>query len=288
MQEQTNNTSKLYNDNKSSFLESINTFVFDCDGVLWAGNSVIQGAVEALAYLRSLGKKIRFVTNNSTKSRAQLDEVIGSSYGAAYYLKKINFTRKVYVIGEYGIEKEFTDAGIQYTKEFNQSSGSGFDGFKNLDVDPTIGAVVVGMDTSLSYAKCVYAHLCLTGKNSDNLFIATNPDTTFPMDRGITIPGAGSIVSMIKTCTNRKPIMIGKPENLLLDIIVERDSLDRSQVCMVGDRLDTDIDFGLKGNIKTLLVLTGITTQSDIDNNIFGQSNIHPHYYTNSIADLLN
>ena len=39
--------------------------------------------------------------------------------------------------------------------------------------------------------------------------------------------------------------------------IAEAFDLERNQICMVGDRLDTDILFGKDGGLTTMLVLTG-------------------------------
>jgi len=50
-------------------LEKYDTWMLDCDGVLWHGDRLIDGAVEFLEMLRSQGKRVLFVTNNATKSR---------------------------------------------------------------------------------------------------------------------------------------------------------------------------------------------------------------------------
>jgi phosphoglycolate phosphatase len=96
-------------------------FIFDCDGVLWKGDTLIEGVPETIEMLRRMGKKIIFVTNNSTKSRkayqskfssmglkAQLEEIYSSSFAAAAYLdaNKLPKDKKVYVVGEAGIPDE--------------------------------------------------------------------------------------------------------------------------------------------------------------------------------------
>jgi len=100
-------------DNVVDFVNKFDTFLFDCDGVLWRGNTSIEGTDLALDLLRSLGKKIFFVTNNSSKSREQVmskiksfgitcykDEILSSSYGVAWYLNDIGFKKKAYIIGD--------------------------------------------------------------------------------------------------------------------------------------------------------------------------------------------
>ena len=105
-----------------SFLKDIDVFIFDCDGVIWKGDSLIDKVPSVLELLRKLGKKIFFVTNNSTKSRkgykgkfeklgldVEPEEIFSSSFAAAAYLEQTEFKKtgkKVYIIGEVGIEEE--------------------------------------------------------------------------------------------------------------------------------------------------------------------------------------
>uniref|UniRef100_A0A8R7TKL9 4-nitrophenylphosphatase n=1 Tax=Triticum urartu TaxID=4572 RepID=A0A8R7TKL9_TRIUA len=112
-----------------ALIDSVETFIFDCDGVIWKGDKLIDGVPETLDLLRSKGKRLVFVTNNSTKSRKQYgkkfetlglsvneEEIFASSFAAAAYLQSIDFPKdkKVYVIGEEGILKELELAGFQY------------------------------------------------------------------------------------------------------------------------------------------------------------------------------
>ncbi len=137
-----------------SWLDGIDAFLFDCDGVLWRGDAPIDGAKEAVKMLRCQGKKLLFVTNNSTKSRqtyvqklasqgipAEVGDIVTSASACATYLRKSNVQGKVYVIGEAGLAQEVSDQG--------------FENFGLLDngktilpqpfvVDPDVGAVVIG------------------------------------------------------------------------------------------------------------------------------------------------
>ncbi|KAL8517890.1 hypothetical protein ACS0TY_009269 [Phlomoides rotata] len=125
-------------------IDSVETFIFDCDGVIWKGDKLIDGVPETLDMLRSKGKRLVFVTNNSTKSRKQYgkkfetlglnvteEEIFASSFAAAAYLKSIDFPKdkKVYVVGEDGILKELELAGIQYL-------GGPEDGEKKIELKP--------------------------------------------------------------------------------------------------------------------------------------------------------
>ena len=59
--------------------------------------------------------------------------------------------------------------------------------------------------------------------------------------------------------TKREPTVVGKPAEFMLANIAETFGLKRDQICMVGDRLDTDILFGQHGGLTTMLVLSGKT-----------------------------
>ncbi|GAX84041.1 hypothetical protein CEUSTIGMA_g11465.t1 [Chlamydomonas eustigma] len=112
----------------TSFLIDINTLLFDCDGVIWKGSHIIPGASEALTEFRKRGKRLLFVSNNSSKSRVsyihkfqglgihgvECEDVISSSYAVAAYLKSIGFKKKVFLIGNKGLEEELQKSGISY------------------------------------------------------------------------------------------------------------------------------------------------------------------------------
>ncbi|GBG75089.1 Phosphoglycolate phosphatase (PGPase)-like protein [Chara braunii] len=215
----------------ASLIDSVETFIFDCDGVIWKGDKLIEGVPETLDFLRAKGKRLVFVTNNSTKSRKQYgkkfsslglevgeEEIFSSSFAAAAYLQSIKFDKKVYVIGEVGILEEFDLAGIEYI-------GGPADASKAIDLSPgvllehdhDVGAVVVGFDRYINYYKIQFG-------------------------------------------------------------------IKKSQICMVGDRLDTDILFGQAGGCQTLLVLSGVTTLAELQS---PSNTIQPGQYTDKLADLL-
>ncbi|XP_018677467.2 phosphoglycolate phosphatase 2-like isoform X3 [Musa acuminata AAA Group] len=263
-----------------SLVDSVDAFLFDCDGVIWKGDKLIEGVPHALQALRSLGKKLVFVTNNSTKSRKQYErkftslgldvseeEIFSSSFAAAMFLKLRNFPRekKVYVIGEEGILEELKQAG------FSCLGGP-------------VGAVIVGLDQYINYYKLQYATLCIC-ENPGCLFIATNRDAVGHMTDLQEWPGAGCMVAAVCGSTQKEPIVVGKPSTFLMDFLLERFQIDTTRMCMVGDRLDTDILFGKNAGCKTLLVLSGVTSMLDLQD---PSNEIHPDYYASSVSDIVD
>jgi phosphoglycolate phosphatase len=92
-------------------------------------------------------------------------------------------------------------------------------------------------------------------------------------------------VGAIKGSSQREPTVVGKPESFMLEDIAHKFGLKPEQICMVGDRLDTDVMFGKNGGLTTLLVLSGVTTEKEL----LSESNkVHPDYYTDKLPELLS
>lgn len=232
-------------------LEQISSLIVDLDGVVWLGDRPIEGAAEALTKLERAGKKLAFLTNNSTVSRRdcarklkkigiEADAIITSSYGAALWLKKDGQAR-VYAIGEKGLREELELAGHKLVKEGEAEKAT---------------HVVVGLDRKLSYEKLAAGmRAILAGAK----FVATNRDCSYPSEKGL-LPGAGAIVSFLETATRRPPdVVIGKPETFLLELALQALNSKPGETALVGDRLDTDVVAGKRAGLKTILVLTGVS-----------------------------
>lgn len=147
--------------------------------------------------------------------------------------------------------------------------------------DPSVGAVVVGLDVNFNYYKLQYAQLCIN-ENPGCLFIATNLDATAHLTNRQEWACGGAMVGALKGCTSKEPILVGKPSPLLIDHIVAAYGVAKERICMVGDRLDTDILFGQRNGLHTVLTLSGVTTKEQL----FHESNAtRPDYYVESIVD---
>ncbi|KAG4304544.1 hypothetical protein PORY_001937 [Pneumocystis oryctolagi] len=297
-----------------NFLSEFDTFLFDCDGVLWNGTKLLPNVSQTLSFIRSkggivltlenvnykIGKKIAFVTNNSSKPReeyqkkfmnlglkVELNEIFNSSYSAALYLKnvvKFPTEKKVYVLGEEGIEKELDRQGIKYvggTDPIDRRDITPKD-FEDLELDPSVGAVLCGLDLHINYLKYSKALKYLQNKNT--LFLVTNSDSTYPTSEGL-FPGAGSCSAPLLFASERKAVFLGKPNIEMLQAIESAFKFNKSKTCFIGDRIDTDILFAKKSGIKSCLVLTGISKEEDIFKNT---SNVVPDYYIKMLGDLFD
>lgn len=143
--------------------------------------------------------------------------------------------------------------------------------------------MIVGFDRYINYYKIQYATLCIR-ENPGCLFIATNRDAVTHLTDAQEWAGNGSMVGAIVGSTKREPHVVGKPSDFMLKNIAEQFSLKPEQICMVGDRLDTDILFGQNGGLTTCLVLSGVTTEEQL---LSPSNEVHPNFYMGQLSDLL-
>ncbi|XP_043511183.1 glycerol-3-phosphate phosphatase-like isoform X2 [Frieseomelitta varia] len=295
------NFETLSEDEVIGFLDSIDTILTDCDGVLWMYMNPLPNAAEVINTFQSFGKRVFYVTNNSTKTREEFvkkcnllnfkatkEDILCTANLSACYLQDLNFKKKVYIIGSEAIAKELKEVGISYVGVGPDPINKNIP-YNTLNKDPEIGAVIVGFDEHFSYPKMVKAASYLSDPSVH--FIATNTDERFPVANNVVIPGTGSLVRCIESCAERKAVVMGKPESYIADVLMKRFQVNPERTLMIGDRHNTDILLGTRCGFKTLLVLTGITCLKDIDK--WKQSDCEqmkefiPDYYIESLGNLL-
>uniref|UniRef100_A0ABD2W107 Phosphoglycolate phosphatase n=1 Tax=Trichogramma kaykai TaxID=54128 RepID=A0ABD2W107_9HYME len=295
------NFQTLSTEEKNKFFDSFDTVLTDCDGVLWMEMNPLHHSAEVMNHFQDMGKRVFFVTNNSTKTREEFadkckilnfriskNNLLCTSNLAAQYLKNLNFKKTVYVIGKSGITKELDEVGIKHIGTGPDNVTSPTRNFK-FDKDPDVGAVIVGYDEFFSYPKMVKAASYLADPNV--LFLGTNTDERFPASDNLVIPGTGSLVRCIETCAERKATVLGKPEPYIGNLIKNRFNINPSRTLMIGDRANTDILLGRRNGFQTLLVLSGVTSMDDLEkwksSKIEEDQELLPDYYTNTLGDLL-
>lgn len=286
-----------------SFLSQYDTFLFDCDGVLWSGSHIFPSVPETISFLHSLSKRTIFVTNNSTKSRleyaqklqslgipAEVDDVFGSSYSSAIYISrilKLPRGKKVFVVGEKGAEEELRSEGIEFIGGTDEGLRRDIteDDFKGLAdgsmLDPDVDIVLTALDFHINYLKLSMAFQYI---QRGAKFLATNMDSTLPNNHAF-FPGAGSTSIPLVNMSGQTPMTFGKPSQAMMDAIEGKFQLDRARTCMIGDRLNTDVQFGIEGKLGgTLAVLTGVAKKEDWEAE---DAKIVPGYYLDKLSDLL-
>ena len=184
-------------------------------------------------------------------------EVLTSSMATATYLRENlpETKRRVFVIGEQGLKQPLTEQGFILTDlyEVNQPQ-KGIEG-GGADI------VVSGLDRTLTWDKLATATLNI---NAGALFYATNSDTTLPTELG-EVMGNGGILAALEAVTGVKPISIGKPEPILYQQALKLLGTSEDNTIAIGDRLNTDILGAVNAGMRSLMVLTGVSSQHDID-----------------------
>jgi 4-nitrophenyl phosphatase len=227
-------------------------YVVDLDGVLYRGEEVIPGAVEAVSRIRERAE-IRFLTNNSTLARSDFAdkllrlgfnanpaEIYTSAFGAAIIVRDSSG----YVVGEDGLRAELNMGGFTEREE---------------------GAwVVAGACWHLTYKMIDEAQWLIRNGAS---FLATNLDATYPVEDGRVKPGAGAVIAAIATAAGKEPdIVVGKPEPTLINMIWAETGISPGDTVVIGDRLETDIECARRAGCDSALVLTGVMSKGDFKN----------------------
>lgn len=230
------------------------SIVCDLDGVVWDGSQFIDGSMDGLALLHRHGSEIWYVTNNSStparrhcdRLRAagapQSDHVLTSADSAAAVVHEDDM---ILVVGGAGIHSALQDRGCTT--------------MISADLDPrslpSIDAVVVGIDTDISYHTMWMAQLAVL--NGARL-IGTNPDTSFPSD-GMIKPGGGAILAAIAAASDTEPIITGKPYAPMADLWRRSRRDIELPIVMIGDRRSTDGAFAAELNADFILVTSAIS-----------------------------
>jgi 4-nitrophenyl phosphatase len=230
----------------------IRALILDMDGVLWRDNQPLGDLAAIFSEINQLGWKVILATNNATKSIDQFLtklesfdvileswQIINSAQATAHYLKGLHPDGgPIYIVGEPGMMQTFEEAGFIHSENYPL-------------------AVVAALDRGINFQKLRTATLLI---RSGVPFVGTNPDRTFPTPEGL-VPGAGSILAAIESATDKKPLVIGKPNPAMYQFALERMGTSPDETLVVGDRLETDIAGAQNLNSPSALVLSGVTTE---------------------------
>jgi len=247
----------------------------DLDGVVYRGTTPVPGVAAVLAARVAAGDTVVYVTNNSMHYRADYvarlaamgapvtaDRVVSSARATALWLAdQAPAIRRVLVIGAGGLERECRDVGLEVVtaaRAATRVAGEGIDGWIAAGAPD---ALVVGLDPQLTYARLGVGLDCIRGGAR---FVATNRDPIFPYEHGVR-PGAGAIVAALEASSGVKPVSIGKPGPLLLELAVRAAGKRPADAVMIGDGASTDLAAARAFGIPCVLMLTGVTSRDQAD-----------------------
>ena len=238
---------------KGDFVKKLRCLVLDMDGTIYLGNRPIGDMATTLAFLRDRGIKLCYFTNNSSKTPDDYvrklsalglydarDTVYTSAMATVSYLNAHYPEKSVYLLAPESVSESFRAAGIPLS-----------DG-KNADI------VVLAYDTTLTFEKLRIANELLVRGAT---YIATHPDLVCPTE-DIPMPDVGSFIRLLEASSGRTPdLVIGKPNALAGEAIMRTIGVTAEETAMAGDRLYTDIRFGINAGFHSILVLSGETTE---------------------------
>jgi 4-nitrophenyl phosphatase len=254
---------------------SVRGVVLDVDGTVLRGDRLLPGADRGLAAVADAGLRRLFVSNNPTKAppayadrlrRAGVDagegEVVTAGTVTAAYLREEHAGADVFVVGEAGLLELLDPVPV------------------TVVADPAAAdVVVVSIDREFDYDDMTDAMAALRG--TDVTFIGTDPDVVIPAaDRDV--PGSGAVVNAVAGVAGRDPeAVLGKPHPAAQRIVRERIGLPPGDCLIVGDRLDTDVEFGRRAGMTTVLVRTGVTGEAEL-----AAADPRPDHVIDSLGDL--
>jgi 4-nitrophenyl phosphatase len=234
-------------------------FLLDLDGTFYLGDRLLPGALDLVHVLQELGLGFIFLTNNSSRHGRHYaekirrlgleitdDKVITSSEATAQYILKEQPVAGVYIVGTPSLEETLESFGILLTNK-----------------DPDLA--VLGFDTTLTYEKLW--KLCDLVREGIP-YLATHHDLNCPTQVGV-MPDIGAMIAFVEASTGRRPdVVVGKPHYPMLEAIQLKVDVPAEAMCVVGDRLYTDIALGQCG-LTTVMVLSGEARREDLQGSEF-------------------
>lgn len=239
----------------------IRALIIDMDGVLWHGNQALPGLNAFFDTLRQKALPFILATNNARSTQAEYvaklgsmgvivspDEVLTSSMATAHYLAQQYEAENtnVFVIGEHGLIQPLQEQGFNVL---------------DMDSEDKAGLVVCGLDKTLDWHKLAVA---TTHIFNGAALIGSNADVTLPTETGFA-PGNGAILAALSAATGVKAQCFGKPEPFMYRQAMEILQAEKRHTIAIGDRLDTDILGAVRAGIRSLMVLSGVSTLEDVE-----------------------
>ena len=246
-------------------------YLIDMDGVLVKGRTPLPGASEFISRLLECRVKFLILTNNPLYTQRDLehrlnsmglnvpaDHIFTSAIATARFLQSQCPNGKAFVIGESGLTQALHEVGYVQT-----------------DINPDY--VVLGEVNNYNFELITKGVRLI---KDGALFIATNPDSTGPLEAGI-VPATGALAALIQKATGKEPFFVGKPNPLMMRSALRYLGVHSEDTIMVGDRMDTDIVAGVMSGLDTILVLSGVSTRADVEKFPY-----RPTLILDSVADI--
>jgi len=247
-------------------------FAIDMDGTIYKGNIVIPGAVEFIEYLKDNNIPFVFLTNNSSNARdhyssklnrmgfdVEAERILTSTVATARFITENRKGKKVYPLATPDVMRELTELGIDI-----------------VDEHPDI--VLLSFDRTITFDKINTAYHFIVGGAE---FIATHPDDLCPTEEAYDVD-IGPFIRLFESLTGKKALIIGKPNEFMLEMAALEMNVPKEQIVMVGDRLYTDMRMAHDAGTMSVMVLSGEAKVEDLED-----TEIKPTFVVGSVKDIV-
>jgi 4-nitrophenyl phosphatase len=217
-------------------LRALRAFIFDLDGCVYVGETLVPGVLAVLERLRRDGRRILFLTNNSREDGAALqvkltrlgvqaerEEVLSAAEATGPYIRERFGPTRLLAIGSDTFRRLLAEAGHELVA---------------LEDPRGAPVVVIGHDFEFDYRKLTALARAVKGGAA---FVAVNVDPHLPVEHGQFFPGCGVLVAAVSLAGGVRPEVVGKPNPTLFRAALARLQVSPREAAMVGDSLNSDV-----------------------------------------------
>ena len=246
--------------------------LFDLDGVLYNGEVAVDGAAEAVAWVRGRGIPLLFVTNTTSRGAGEIAAKL-TRFGIPASAEEIWTPARAAVQWLAGRPRGPLALFVP------AKTHPEFAGFEVVETESAADYVVVGdFGSGWTFASLNRAFRLLHS-NPGATLIALGMTRYWQAPDGPRLDTA-PFVAALECATGRRALVLGKPSAEFFGAAVRRLGLPASEVIMIGDDIRTDVEGAQAAGLKGVLARTGKFRPSDLE------EGIRPDDVIDSIADL--
>lgn len=228
-------------------------FLLDSYGVLNRAEEPIPLASEGVEWLKSIGRKVRVLTNNAALSEEDNRSLLSSigiplDHGEVVCSGSLLARERERL----GIDGPVFYMGLASGREYLRQAG-----LTTTDKPDATRVVVLGSSRGYRMRRIAEAQRILSQEGS--LLVVLNPDAVAPRPGGVMARVSGVTARSLARGTGCKVALLGKPFGEIYSLALDRIGLPANRVVAIGDTLATDILGARHAGISSALVLTGVT-----------------------------
>lgn len=259
-------------DNFKSIIDKYEVVFFDAFGVLKNYKGLLPEIENTFSYIESQKKEYYIVTNDASRSPAQLAD--------SYHRLGLKAVSSERIVSSGMLAKEYLDLKVHdgivaYLGTENSAHYIDSSGLHTLPVSAInesniekVNALVFLDDEGFDWFRDLNLVVNLLRRRPIPAIVA-NTDYAYPVNKNDVSIAIGGVARMIENIVGREFIRFGKPDSQMFmfayDLIREYRPISKKEIVMVGDTLYTDILGGNKFGLDTVLVFSGNTLQKDAE-----------------------